>query len=146
MPEVRKRVRYCSYLLTVVAATSCLFGVVYFFLSQPMPYHLAWIGMSFEEIKDFNPNLALWMAGSVNTVGTFMVGFGILAIGIALGAFRRAEPWAWLTLLLALPIVLGRVTLGSFLVDAPVKWVVLALALLSLTAMLVPIRDFFGSR
>jgi len=86
MPEVRKRVLYCSYLLTVVAATGRIIGVIYFFSSERMPYHLAWIGMSFQEIKDFNPNLALWMGGSVNTVGTFMVGFGTLAMGIVLGA------------------------------------------------------------
>lgn len=55
MPEVRKRFRYCSYLLAVVAATSCLFGVVYCLATKPMPYHLAFVGMSFEKIKNSNP-------------------------------------------------------------------------------------------
>jgi ABC-type polysaccharide/polyol phosphate export permease len=111
-----------------------------------MPYHLAFIGMSFEEIRDFHPNLALFLARTVNTLGAFQVGIGILAIGIALGAFRRAEPWAWLTLLPALSIVLGRIMLATFRVDAPVKWISLLLALLFLTAMLVPVKDFLGLR
>jgi hypothetical protein len=146
MPEVRQRVRYCSYLLAVVAATSCLIGTVYFLSSEPMPYHLAAIGMSFEEIRGVNPNLALFLARTVNTLGVFQVGIGILAIGIALGAFRRAEPWAWFTLVPALSIVLARITLATFRVDAPVKWVALLLLFLSLTAILVPVKDFFGSR
>lgn len=146
MPEVRKRVVICSYLLALIAATSCLTGTVYFLSSQPMPYHLAFTRMTFEEIKDFNPNLALFLARSVNTLGVFQVGIGILAMGIALGAFRRAEPWAWITLLPALSIVLARIILASFRLDAPVKWGGLALGFLFLTAMFVPIRDFFGSR
>ena len=146
MPEVRRRVVVCSYLLVLIAATSCLFGLIYFFSSEPMPYHLAFIGMSFEELKDFNPNLASFLAGIVNTVGAFQVGIGILAIGVAIGAFRRTERWAWLTLLPPMSIVLSRIMRGSFSTGAPVKWVTVALALLFLTAMLVPIKDFFGSR
>ena len=146
MPEVRKRVRYCSYLLAVVGATTCLFGVVYMISSQPMPYHLAYVGMSFEEIRDFNPNLAFFVAGIINYLGAFQVSIGILAIGVALVAFRRLERWAWLTLVPSLSIVLTSSVQISLRLDAPVKWVTISLALLSLTALLVPVKDFFGSR
>jgi hypothetical protein len=78
MPEVRKRVLYCAILLIVVGATSCLFGAVYFSSSKPMPYHLAFIGMSFEELIEFNPNLATLLAVMVRTVGVCEVAVGIL--------------------------------------------------------------------
>ena len=146
MPEVRKRVLYCAILLIVVGATSCLFGAVYFSSSKPMPYHLAFIGMSFEELIEFNPNLAALLAVMVRTVGVCEFAVGILVIGIALGAFRRAERWAWLTVFPAVSVVLADILRACFAGDVPVKWVVLALVLLFLTAMLVPIRDFFGSR
>jgi hypothetical protein len=146
MAEVRKRVVYCSYLLAVIAATSCLVGTVYFFSSEPMPYHLAAIGMTFEEIRGVNPNLALFLARTVNTLGVFQIGIGILAVGIALGAFRRAELWAWFTLLPGLSILLGRIMLGTFRIGAPVRWLALTMTLTFLTAMLVPVKDFFGSR
>lgn len=146
MPEARKRVRYCSYLLAVVAATTCLFGVVYMFSSQPMPYHLAYVGMSFEEIGAFNPNLASFVAAIINYLGAFQVSMGILAIGVALVAFRRAERWAWLTLVPSLSIVLTSSVYNSLRLDAPVKWVTISLAIISLIAMLLPVRDFFGSR
>jgi hypothetical protein len=119
---------------------------MYFFSSEPMPYHLAYIGMGFEQIREFNPNLAFFLAGNVNTIGGFQIAVGILAIGIALGAFRRAERWAWLTLVPAMSISLYTIIQGSFSTHAPVKWLALALALLSLAAMLVPIKDFFWSR
>lgn len=54
----------------------------------------------------------------------------------------RAISWFGLTSLLALPIILGRVTLGSFRMDGPVKWLALLLDLLALKAMLFAVRDF----
>jgi len=130
MPEVRKRVLYCAILLIVVGATSCLFGAVYFSSSKPMPYHLAFIGMSFEELIEFNPNLAALLAVMVRTVGVCEFAVGILVIGIALGAFRRAERWAWLTVFPAVSVVLADILRACFAGDVPVKWVVLALVLL----------------
>jgi len=53
VPEARRKVEVCSYLLVLTAATSCVIGVIYFFSSEPMPYRPAHIGMSLEEIKDF---------------------------------------------------------------------------------------------
>ena len=146
MPEVSNRVRYCSYLLAVVAATTGLFGIVYMFSSQPMPYHLAYVGMSFEEIRAFNPNLASFAATIINYLGAFHVSSGILLVGIALVPFQRLERWAWLTLVPSMSVVVTSSVLNSFRSNAPVKWVILALALFSLTAMLVPVKDFFGNR
>jgi hypothetical protein len=97
MPEVRKRVLYCSYLLILIGVVSCLFGTVYIFSSEPMPYHLAFIGMGFEEIRNLNPNLAAFLASIVTTVGACELALGILAIAITLAPFRRAERWAWIT-------------------------------------------------
>jgi len=128
MPEVRKRVLYCAILLIVVGATSCLFGVVYLFSSEPMPYHLAFIGMGFEEIQEFNPNLAAFLAGIVRTVGACELGIGIFGIGIAFGAFRRAERWAWVTTFPAVSVVLADMLRASFSMRVPVRWVILALA------------------
>lgn len=146
MPEVKRRVMYCSYLLTVVAATSCLFGIVYCLATKPMPYHLAFVGMSFEEIQDSNPNLALFLTSLIRTYGACLLGIGILGIGIAFSSFRRAERWAWLVVFSGVSIVLADSLRASFLVGADVRWLIVVLTLLFLTAMLVPVKDFFGSR
>ena len=146
MPEVRKRVVYCSYLLALVGATSCLFGVVYISSSEPMPYHLAFVGMRFEEIRDVNPNLAAFFASLIRSLGACFLGIGILGIGIAFRYFQRAERWAWLVVFPAVSIVLADMLRASFLVGADVRWLIVGLTVLFLTAMLLPVKDFFGSR
>ena len=146
MPEIGNRVQYCSYLLILIGVVSCLFGITYIFSSQPMPYHLSFIGMSFEDIRNLNPNLAAFLASIVKSVGACELALGILAVGIALGPFRRTERWAWITVLPAVSIVLADLLRASFFIGAPVRWLILALAILFLTAMLVPVKDFFGSR
>ncbi len=144
MPEVGTRVRGSIVLLVLVAAVSCVFGIVYFFASEPMPYHLAFIGMTFEEIREVNPNLAAFLLSLMKSFGVSLVAIGILAFGVAFYAFRRAERWAWLALLPAVSIVLADLLRASFFIQAPVRWLILFLTVLFLAAMLVPIKAFFG--
>jgi len=146
MPEVRRRVLYCSIVLVLVAVTSCLFGVVYFIAAKPMPYHLEFIGMSLEEIEAFNPKLTAFLSRFIRMLAAVWFGLGILIAGITLQAFRRAQRWAWVTIFAALSVTLTDMLLASLFFDAPVKWITIALYLLFLTAMFIPIRDFFGRR
>jgi len=146
MPEVRKRVRYCSILLVLVALPSCLFGAVYCLTSKPNAIHLRFIGMSYEEIESFNPNLAEFLSKIIGTRGAFELGLGILGIGVAINAFRRAERWAWLFLFPTMLLVILVVLRTTLVVGTAVTWLVLAQLGLFFIAMLLPVKDFFGSR
>lgn len=146
MSEVGKRVRVSSVLLVLVAAIAVIFGIVYCLASEPMPYHLAFIGMSFEEIQDVSPRLAAFLLSLMKSFGASLVAIGVLAFGITLFSFRRAERWAWLALFPAVSIVLADLLRASFFIGAPVRWLILVLTLLFLIAMRVPLKDFFGKR
>ncbi|KPJ51361.1 hypothetical protein AMJ40_00225 [candidate division TA06 bacterium DG_26] len=137
------RVRYCSILLVVVALVSCVFGLIYCFIPRPMPYHLQFIGVSLEEIGDFNPRLAQWVMFLIRIVGICFLSIGVLVIGIALKAFRRSERWAWVTVFPAAMVVIIPLTTITFYTGEAVKWVMTGLLVLSLIAMFLPIKDFF---
>jgi hypothetical protein len=62
-----------------------------------MPYHLNFIGMSFEGVQSFNPKLGDLLMVLIKVAGVCFLGLGIFGIGIALKPFRRAERWVWVT-------------------------------------------------
>ena len=146
MPEDRKRVRYCAYLLAFISAVPCLAGLLYSTLSQPMPYHLASTGMTYEEIKDFNPSVADFMTHSVRTIGIYTLALGIFSFVIAVKPFRQAERWAWFALLLTVFPVMIWLAWTSLYVEGGAKWIPRVQLFLFLVAMLLPIKDFFDSR
>ena len=106
MPEVGRRVLYCSNLLAVIAVVLCLIGLLYSTVSKPLPYHLASTGMTYEEIKDFNPYVADFMTHSVRTIGIYTIALGIFLFVVAVKPFRRSEKWAWFALLMTVfPVI-----------------------------------------
>ena len=141
---INKRVLYCSYLLLLDAIISMFVGVGYCSITKPMPYHLAYLGMSFDAIRAFNPRLAIFMMFLIKGVGISLLSLGMFEISIALKPFRRADRWVWFTLWPAVSIILIPLMLISFYMDSAAKWLVLFYLLVFLAAMIIPAKDFLG--
>ena len=146
MPEVRRRVLYCSFLLIVVAVVRFTIGLAYFLKAEPMPYHIEYIGISLEEVERFNPNLAYFMSTSTRMSGIGLMSLGVFLFGIAAVPFRRAERWAWITVFVAVFLPLLGVLRTSFTIGGSIRWILAGQFAFFLVAMLVPIKDFLGSR
>jgi len=146
MPEVRKRVLYCSILLILVAVVRFTLGLTYFLKAEPMPYHIEYIGMSLEEVGQFNPKLADFMCKSMRASGIGLMALGVFLFAVAAVPFRRAERWAWIAVFVAVFLPLLGILQTSLSIGGGIRWIMLGQLALFLTAMLVPIKDFFGSR
>jgi hypothetical protein len=138
-----KRIKVCSVLLIVVAAICIIYGLQYLLISKPMTYHLNFIGTSFENVKDFNPNLAQLLMLSIRVEGVSFLVIGIVVLGIALKPFRRAERWVWYTVFPALLLLM--ITLLVISIHLADILPILASGigiLLVFASMFIPIQDF----
>ena len=118
MAAINKRIGFCSILLVVVAAIALLYGLLYSFIPTPMPYHLQYMGMNFDEIRNSNPGIAEMLIINLRVVGVGFLSIGLLLLGIALGPFRRAERWVWFftlpaLLVLLIPLLLISIKVGG---------------------------------
>ena len=73
---------------------------------------------SWQELASTLPMAAEYMEVLYRMYGIFNVVFGLLAIAIVLNAFRRAEPWAWWTLLAGNTITLTSAMRYDWMVNA----------------------------
>jgi hypothetical protein len=147
MAAVNKRVGFCSVLLIIVAAVALLYGLMYCFIPTPAPYHLKYMQIEFEELKSSSPRIAKMLMINLRVIGVNFLALGILALGIALGPFKRAERWVWITafpalLVLLIPILLVSIKIGGVM---PISASGLTLVL-TLLSFLISAGDFFAKK
>ena len=75
-------------------------------------------GASWPELAATTPMAADYMEVLFRMYGVFNVVFGLMAIAIALTAFRRGERWAWWALLVGNTIALGSAMRYDWIVNA----------------------------
>ena len=75
-------------------------------------------GASWPELAATTPMAANYMEVLFRMYGVFNVVFGLMAIAIALTAFRRGERWAWWALLVGNTIALGSAMRYDWIVNA----------------------------
>ncbi|GEM_PF-679673 len=96
-----------TVLLTVVALFSLVVGIVYVVEGTLLPYHQEFIGMTMDEIAELNPDLATLAAIFIRVAGILFIGVGVLSIAVIHLALRKAEAWAWWTILLGMGAING---------------------------------------
>jgi len=90
-----------SILIMLVNVILILFGAIYAFYGKLMPYHLAFIGMTPEEIYAIKPNLLTLSTLSIMLIGFLFLSDGVVNLLIWYKSFRKGEKWAWLAALLS---------------------------------------------
>lgn len=95
-----------SILILLVNLVLILFGAVYAFYGKLMPYHLAFLGMTPEEIYALNPNFLTLANLSIVLIGFLFLSNGIVNILIWYKSFRKGEKWAWLAVMLSGALVI----------------------------------------
>jgi hypothetical protein len=70
-----------------------------------MPYHEELVGMTIDDIANFNPNLATLVAVFIRLTRTLFIGVGILLIAVIHYGLRKAERRAWCSTLVGMGAV-----------------------------------------
>jgi hypothetical protein len=145
MAAIKKKIGFCSILLSIVAIIAMIYGLMYCFIPKPMHYHLNFMGIDFGEFRNSNPGVARMLLINLRVIGVSFLGMGILALGIAMVPFKRTERWVWFTtfpalLVVLIPILVITIEVGGLV---PMAITVLILAL-SLISFLVSAGDFLG--
>lgn len=108
-----RKIAFTCYL--IIGVVSVLFGLVYLFRSEFMPYHSQAIGMRWEMLA---PHLQILMLGFVRMGGAGMLTTGLTVIILLLIPFRRGEVWVlWalptLCFLFHVPIFLATLNINN---------------------------------
>ncbi len=97
--------RVASIILIFVALCAVVIGIVYVARGTLMDYHEEFLGMTLEDIRQFNPDLATLATIFVRLTGVLLIGTGVLLIAVIYYGLRKAERWAWWTTLVGMGIV-----------------------------------------
>lgn len=124
----------------------------YFLFLRPalLPEDVRYMNLSSAELQSLGPRLASWLTHVFRVMGGYVMATGVLALTLALTAFRQRSAWA-----LAGAIVAGLASIGwmsavNFMINSDFKWVLFGFALIwaaSIAAFAVEARraDTSGS-
>lgn len=87
------------YNFYVLAIVSIGFGSLYFFRSDIMPYHYAFLGNSEAELNQFNPRLLELMTIFMKIIGSSYIGIGVANIFINAIGVNKGKRWSWWAIL-----------------------------------------------
>ena len=144
MTEVkgRRSLKVAAILLVVSAFIAIIFGLIYCFTQDLMPYHKAYTGLTIADIAQFNPKFAFLTMIFLRVIGVYLIGYGILLAFIAVKGFLKAEKWAW-----------GAVLTGGLATNLPTlaitytvkgPWIAALITLILLViALILPAKEFF---
>ena len=140
------RLKIGTVFMYIVASISLIFGIIYIFLKEPMPYHLQFISMTYEELIAQNANLAEILMIFIHVAGSLFICLGIITIGIIHNGYKRGERWVFFTLF---PGLLG-VALTILILTGDKKtvltWIMSGYILSLFFGMLIPLNNFFGKK
>jgi hypothetical protein len=121
-------------MLYSIAGVLAWMGAVYFFAPTIMPYHERYLGVKHDDLDPAVASLILYMMKDMG------IGFLTAAISIAMLVrvpFRRAEPWAWWTLLAVATVVLGPLLWITLSIGLYTPWRLVVIGIISTAAALL---------
>jgi hypothetical protein len=123
-----RRFRIAAIIIVIVDASLILWGA----MAALMPGHLlgprgapilqagyeGFTAASWQQLSAASPRATAYITLLFRTYGAYCVAFGVAGVGIALGAFRRGDRWAWWALLIGNTIALVSAMRYDWLVRA----------------------------
>lgn len=99
-------IKWASILFYLLALVTIGFGALYFFRTDIMAYHYAYLGIDHAALVNFNPKLLGLMVDFMKIIGSSYIGLGLYVLLNTFFGIRKLEKWAWWSsLILTLPLV-----------------------------------------
>jgi hypothetical protein len=108
-----------------------LIGVgCYFLLLRPalLPEDIRYMHLTQAELQLVGPRLAAWLTHVFRVMGGYVTATGVLALTLAVTAFRQRQPWAVAGAIIAGVASIGLMAAVNFMINSDFKWVLLAFA------------------
>lgn len=88
-----EKLAFKGYVLALIPLI--LFGVMYLFRGEFMPYHAVAIGKSWDELS---PNMQISLIATMRLIGGCFITTSLAILSILIIPFRKGEKWAKLTI------------------------------------------------
>jgi hypothetical protein len=124
--------RFSISSMLLAASGILLIGVgCYFLLFRPvlLPEDVRYMQLTPAELQSVGPKLAGWLTHVFRVMGGYVTATGVLALTLAMTAFRQRQPWAVAGAAVAGPASIGWMAVVNFMINSDFKWVLLLLAL-----------------
>ncbi len=149
----RKMLKIATYIFYLLSLVTIAYGGLYFFRSDIMPYHYAFLHTNAAELNKFNPNIIKLMLAFIKIIGSSFIGIGF---GIAIAnhnGIRREKKWAWWSILFiySLAIIItyyitlmvsSNITEGS----KPPSYLALGMIILLVSGLALSFKAIFTNR
>src|SRR5262245_17169386 len=109
-----------------------LIGVgCYFLFLRPalLPEDIRYMNLTQAELQSVGPRLAAWLTHVFRVMGGYVTATGVLALTLAVTAFRQRQSWAVAGAIVAGVASIGLMAAVNFMINSDFKWVLLAFAL-----------------
>ncbi|WP_249156348.1 hypothetical protein [Bradyrhizobium japonicum] len=120
-----------STLLLAISGALLIAMGCYFLFIRPalLPEDIRYMGLTPDELEAIGPRLATWLNHVFDVMGGYVTATGVLALTLAVTAFRHRCPWAVAGSIVAGLVSIGWMTAINFMINSDFKWLLLAFAL-----------------
>ena len=127
-----KEMRWPVSTILLAFSGMLLIGVGCFFLFlRPalLPEDIRYMQLAPAELQSVGPRLAAWLTHVFRVMSGYVTATGVLALTLAVTAFRQRQPWAVAGAVIAGVASIGWMAAVNFMINSDFKWVLLAFAL-----------------
>jgi hypothetical protein len=131
-PMESKNIRWSASSMLLAVSGILLIGVgCYFLFLRPvlLPEDIRYMHLTPAELQSVGPRLASWLTHVFRVMGGYVTATGVLALTLAVTAFRQRHPWAVAGAIAAGVASIGWMAAVNFMINSDFKWVLLGFAL-----------------
>ena len=127
-----KETRWPASAILLALSGILLMGVGFYFLflrPSLLPEDIRYMQLTPTELRSVGPRLASWLTHVFRVMGGYVAATGVLALTLAVTAFRERHPWAAVGVIVAGVASIGWMAAVNFTINSDFKWMLLGFAL-----------------
>lgn len=131
-----------SLLMAVAGVLLIGMGVYFLFLRPPLlPEDIRYMGLTQAEVQSSGARLASWLTHVFRVMGGYIAATGVLALTLAVTAFRERRMAAAIGAAIAGALSIGWMVVVNFMIHSDFKWVLLGMALVWGASLAAYVRE-----
>ena len=142
MRDPRFRLSLSSILMALSGLLLIGVGVYFLVLRPPLlPEDIRYMGLTPAEVQSVGSRLASWLTHVFRVMGGYIAATGVLAVTLAMTAFRDRCTAAAIGAAIAGALSIGWMATVNFMIHSDFKWVLLGMALVWAASLAAYVRE-----